>query len=753
MCVVVLFSVFRSIMPFVLAWIGRFSARHRIVVVSAWLFALFALTGVLAGAGSSDGGTATPSMPDTRAGAAMTVMAEKFPASGHADAAPPNLKLVLRSADGSSVTDPDVRDEIDAVLASATHSAGVIAVGDPFDAQNPTVSADGTTVVSTVMFGPMDDEQEVRAYEGLLTVADNAPSTLIAEVGGELFKAPAPMGGIGEIVGIAIAFVVLFLTFGSLLAAGANMLVAISGVAIGTVGILAYGALSPIEPTTITLATMLGLAVGIDYSLFILTRFRDELRAGRAVEDAVARAVGTAGTAVVFAGLTVIVALVGLSVVGIGFITDMGMAGAFGVLVAVLMSMTLLPVLMMTLGRRALPRKQRQISASVAGTGHDTTPRGDGPYSTWVGFLVRRPLISIVAGVGVLLVVALPMLDMKTAQNVPGGLDPASTQRRAYDLIVDEFGGVQSPLLVIAEHNTESVDSLPVQAQLAALEGVQNVDAGVLSGDRTVTLFTVVPTGGPIDDGTKDLVNEIRERADSIPGFHLEVTGETAMGVDYDAELNQALVEYVIVIVLLSFVLLTIMFRSLLVPLVATFGYLMSVGAAFGGSVAVFQWGWLDAIIPAPQGDPMLSVLPIILVGVLFGLAMDYQVFLVSRIQEMHARGSAPNDAIVSGFRRSAPVLVSAAAIMAFVFAGFATSTMAVAASIAFGLFVGVLADAFVVRLVLMPALLALLGDSAWWLPRWLDRIIPDLDVEGHALDGSADDPSRRTSVGTVPLR
>ncbi|HEY5853633.1 MAG TPA: MMPL family transporter [Aldersonia sp.] len=742
-------------MSLVLAWIGRISARHRLLVVIAWVLAFVAMTGVLVGAGSSESENAAPSMPDTRAAAAMAVVSEKFPTSGGPEAEPETLHLVIESAHDVPVTDTGVRDQIDAVLDSAAGSASVASVSDPFDARDPYVSSDGTTVVSTVTFDPMDKDQQIAAYDGMLAVADGAPSTLTAEVGGQLFEPAVPVGGIGEIAGILVAFVVLFLTFGSLLAAGANMLVALSGVGVGTVGILAYGALSPIEPTTITLATMLGLAVGIDYSLFILTRFRTELRAGHDVETAVGRAVGTAGTAVVFAGLTVIIALAGLSVVGISFITDLGMAGAFGVLIAVLMSMTLLPVMMKTLGRRALPRQQRDtLTARTPADAADEVEksRSDRLFSSWVGFLVRRPLVSIVAGVGVLLIVALPMLDMKTAQNVPGGLDPASTQRHAYDLIVDKFGGTQSPLLVIAEGGTAADDPQAIQVQLAALDGVQSVDAGVPSSDGSSALFNVVPTGGPIEDTTKDLVNDIRDRANSISGVHLEVTGETAMGIDADTQLHQALIKYVIVIVLLSFVLLTIMFRSLLVPLVATLGYLLSVGAAFGGSVAVFQWGWLDAIIPAPQGDPMLSVLPIILVGVLFGLAMDYQVFLVSRIQEMHSRGMSPKDAVVSGFKTSAPVLVSAAAIMVFVFAGFATSTMAVAASIAFGLVVGVLADAFIVRLILMPALLALMGKSAWWLPKWLDKIIPDLDVEGHALDKDADAHVRDASAQEAVL-
>ncbi|MCE4267300.1 MMPL family transporter [Rhodococcus globerulus] len=741
-------------MPLVLAWIGRFSARHRLLVVLAWLLALFALASVLVSGGSSEE-SASASIPDTRASQAMEVMNQKFPSTGQPERAPGTVQLVMQTTGGASVTDTDVRTQIDGLLDSASTVADVVTVSDPFDSSNPFVSADMTTAVSTVIFAAMDEDQQHAAYDAILALADTAPNTLVAEVGGQLFEPATSVGGIGEIAGVLVAFVVLFLTFGSLLAAGANMLVALSGVAVGTLGVLAYGTISPIEPTTITLGTMLGLAVGIDYSLFILTRFRAELRDGHSVEKSVGKAVGTAGTAVVFAGLTVIIALAGLRVVGISFITDMGMGGAFGVLVAVLMSLTLLPVLMHTLGLRALPRKERHIVAAavpaVASHAADEKRSSNAFFAAWVGFLVRRPIISIIAGIGVLLIVAIPMLGMKTAQNVPGGLDPSSTQRHAYDLIVEEFGGIQSPLMVIAEGDN-ATNTAAVQEQLAALDGVQSVDPGVLSADGTAALFRLVPTGGPIDESTENLVDNIRDRADMAPGVHLEVTGETAIGIDMDAALHQALIKYVVVIVLLSFVLLTIMFRSLLVPLIATLGYLLSVGAAFGGSGAVFQWGWLDAIIPAPQGDPMLSVLPIILVGVLFGLAMDYQVFLVSRIQEMHSRGLSPKDAVISGFKTSGPVLVAAAAIMVFVFAGFATSTMAVAASIAFGLVVGVLADAFIVRMILMPAMLALLGKSAWWLPRWLDKIMPDLDIEGRALDEHPDAKSEGNSQPTAVL-
>ncbi|MGO4535120.1 MMPL family transporter [Leifsonia sp. 2MCAF36] len=726
-------------MPRLLSRIGAFSARHRIIVSSAWIVILAALT-VLTGiaiTSPADGGSSS-STPSTAASKALNVLNEEFPSTGSSDAGK-SLQLVVQTRDGSDITDAAVASGVNSLLKNAQELPHIASVSDPFDQTRPYVSKDRTTAVSTLTFDTMSDEAATAAYEKAVDLANDAPNDVKVLVGGALVDATQPPFGPGEIVGILVAFLVLLVTFGSLLAAGANLLVAFSGVAVGTLGILGFGAFHPIQDTTLTLANMLGLAVGIDYSLFIVTRFRAELRDGRSVQDAVRRAVGTAGTAVVFAGLTVIIALLGLSVVNIGFITEMGVAGAFGVLIAVLMSLTLLPALLRTLGLRALPKKERV--ALAAGKPLPEKRRRRSFLTGWGRFTVRRPLLAIFGGIVILGVVAIPMLSMKTASSLPGGLDPASMQRQAYNLVVDKFGGVQSPLIVLAEGRDISRSTAEVVAELDTLESVQTVVPGAVDKAGDIALISVIPTGGPIDEGTKNLVADIRDHEGSVSGVHLEVTGETAIGIDSDAALRQALIEYVILIVGLSLLLLIVLFRSILVPLVATLGYLLSVAASFGGSVAVFQWGWLDGLLPAPQGDPMLSILPIILVGILFGLAMDYQVFLGSRIQEMHRRGLSPKEAITAGFSKSAPVLVAAALIMATVFAGFATSPMTVAASIAFGLFVGVLADAFIVRMILMPALLSLLGSWAWWIPKWLDRILPNLDAEGHSLEQDDDEP------------
>ncbi|MCP3425199.1 MMPL family transporter [Rothia sp. AR01] len=717
-----------------LSALGQLSARFRWVVLSSWALIFALLTAVLVLGGMNDQPDAEETaLPDTAASAALERMNAEFPST---DQSGETLQLVFHP-DGSPVTDADLAPRIQQVLDEAAQLPGVQSVSDPFDPTRPYVSEDQELAVATLDYGNVSPDDAESFQKAAQNFQASAPADLGAELGNNLVALSAPPAGVGEAIGVVAAFIVLALTFGSLLAAGANLLIAVVGVGIGVVGILAYGTYAPMDDNALILAAMLGLAVGIDYSLFILSRYKTELRAGKTVSEAIGQAVGTAGTAVVFAGMTVIVALCALMVADIDYVTQMGLGAAFAVLTAVLLALTMLPAVMRILGLRILTRAQRAAylrgddSTAVAGsTKH-------GVMFKWGDFVVKRPVFSLLAGVLTLVVVALPMLSMKTAFSIPGGADPQGTERSAYNLIVDEFGGTQSPLMVLVEGSEVTDHVAEVEQGLTEYPGVRSVTPAQVNDTGDYARIIVTPEGGPIDERTKDLVHMLRDEADAVSGVHLEVTGETAIGIDQDEQLMSALITYVCVIVVLSMMLLIVLFRSLLVPLIATVGYLLSVGASFGASVAVFQWGWFDPIIAAPQGDPMMSLLPLILVGVLFGLAMDYQVFLVSRIQEMYHRGLSPRDAVREGFARSGPVLVAAASIMVVVFAGFASSSFAIGASIALGLLVGVAADAFIVRLVLTPALLTLLGHSAWWLPRWLDRILPDVDVEGRALESS----------------
>jgi RND superfamily putative drug exporter len=716
----------RILMARLLSRLGRFSARHRWAVLVSWLLAVVVLAVVaLTGMRFGDGGFDVPGTPSSEA---MSVLDEEFPSDGLETG---TLQLVIENPDGD-IVEPRVMAEVAAALDDARDIDGVESVSDPFDQAQPYISEDLSTAVATVSVDKSVDLEV--ATEEIVEVADSLRDAgLNAEVGNSLAGGVPEILGPSEIVGAALAFLVLLITFGSLVAAGANMFSALIGVGVGILGVLAFSAITPIGSLTPILAVMLGLAVGIDYTLFILARYRTELREGRGVHSAIGTAVGTAGSAVVFAGATVIIALVGLTVVGITFLGEMGLAAALAVGVAVLMAVTLVPALLAFMGTRALARRDRKTVGAVVA-------EKNGFIAGWARFVTKRRAISLLGGTALLVVAAVPVMSMQTALNIPGGEDPDSTQRAAYELVADKFGdGAQDPLVVLVRSdNVESIVPRVTEA-ISDLDGVEMVVPAAVSADGDTAMLTVMSSHGPLDSRTADLVHDIRAEDGEIGGAQLLVTGGTAMGLDSDEQLQSALVLYIALIVGLSLVLMIILFRSLLIPLVATIGFLLSLGAGLGATVAIFQWGWLDAIIPSPQGNPLLSLLPIVVTGILFGLAMDYQVFLVSRMHEAHSRGLSPLDAIRTGFRHSAVVVVAAAAIMAAVFGGFAMSPSSLVGSIALALTVGVVADAFIVRMVLIPAALSLMGKAAWWMPKWLDRVLPTIDVEGAALDQSRD--------------
>uniref|UniRef100_A0A942SX54 MMPL family transporter n=1 Tax=Neobacillus citreus TaxID=2833578 RepID=A0A942SX54_9BACI len=721
-----------------LSRLGRFSARHRVLFLIGWLVALALLAVVaISSMRFSDGSF---DVPGTESSRAISTLDEEFPS---ADTDAKSLQLVVEAPDGQQITSPERSAELQSALERLRGTDHVSAVSDPLDPEQPYVSRDTTTAVATISLTGVTDDNSEAVHEDIVAVADDLRHDgFTAEVGGSIANPVPEILGPTEIVGAVLAFLVLFLTFGSLVAAGANMAGALVGVGVGILGVLGFSAITPIGSTTPILAVMLGLAVGIDYCLFVIARFRAELRSGRTVDDAIGRSIGTAGSSVVFAAATVIIALVGLTVVGIPFISEMGLAAAFAVFVAVLMTLTFLPVLLRTMGRRALPRKQRDPASRP-----QRTDDRIGFLDRWVRVVTKNRVLSIVGCVVLLGIVAAPVLSLRTTLDIPGGEDPESTQRAAYDLVADKFGaGAQNPLVVLVEREGgDLTEALPkVQRALEQQEDVATVIPGALSEDGDWAMVTVLADSGPLSDRTTDLIQSIRADADETAGTHLLVTGGTAVALDSNEKLQSALVTYLIVVVGLSLLLMILMFRSLLVPLIATVGYLLSLGAGMGATIAIFQWGWLDPVISAPQGNPLLSLLPIILTGILFGLAMDYQVFLVSRIHEAHHRGLSAREAILDGFGRSAPVVVAAAAIMAAVFGGFALSPSSLVGSIALGLAVGVVADAFIVRMILVPATLALLGNAAWWVPKWLDRILPQLDTEGLSLDGEEDDWTAR---------
>jgi RND superfamily putative drug exporter len=450
------------------------------------------------------------------------------------------------------------------------------------------------------------------------------------------------------------------------------------------------------------------------------------------VPEAVALAVGTAGSAVVTAGLTVVIALAGLSVAGIPFLTEMGLAAAGTIVFAVLVAITLVPAFLGAIGLRALPKKARGNPAAAPA-------RDRGVYRGWARMVTHQRLLSLIVAVAALAVVAIPFFSMQTTliQKPAEG----SSAAKADEIIAERFGpGFAGPLLVLVDGSGAPAYATSVREKIAALPDVAFVaPQPQVNQAGNAALITIIPASGPEAAATLGLVHAIRDDVADGPNAQVFVTGQTAISIDVSQKLDQALPIYLILVVGLAFVLLVLVFRSLLVPVIGVLGFLLTIGAALGATTAVFQWGWLSGLVNAQTTGPLLSLAPIIIVGILFGLAMDYQVFLVSRMHEAHAHGASPRDAVITGFKQAAPVVVAAATIMFSVFAGFVPEGNDTIKPIAFALAIGILFDALVVRMIIVPAAIALLGRSAWWLPRWLSWL-PVVDVEGAALERDAPD-------------
>ncbi|MFJ9843100.1 MMPL family transporter [Kitasatospora sp. NPDC101155] len=722
--------------------LGRWAFVRRRLVTLLWV-AVLAVCGVLAAKAPAapDDGFA---MPGTEAQKAFDLMNERFP-GGHADGA--SARLVFVAPSGQKITAQPNQQAVEKTVAELTHAEQVTGAVDPFKMQGA-VSRDGTTAYATVSYSAKAGDLSKGATDALQQAAQHGRDAgLKVEIGGNALMAKPEAGGSSEAIGMALSAVVLMITFGSLVAAGLPLLTAVVGVGLGMSLITALGSTLGLSSTTGTLAMMLGLAVGIDYAVFIVSRYRAELSEGRTPQEAAGRAVGTAGSAVVFAGLTVVIALAGLSVVGIPLLAKMGMAAAGTVVVAVLVALTLVPALLGFLGRKVLPRKVRK--AEKAGGGAQPAGAKENGGARWARFVLRRPLAVLVLGVIGLGVLAAPALDLRLGLPGDEAKPTSTTQRRAYDLLSEGFGpGFNGPLTVLVDVKGTADPKAAageVAKTVSGLPGVVTVTPPMFNKAGDTALLNAIPATGPAEAATKDLVHTIRGHAAGLKastGATVLVSGTTAMNIDVSQKLTDALLPYLAVVVGLAVLLLLVVFRSVLVPLKAALGFLLSVAAALGAVVAVFQWGWMADLIGVEQTGPVMSMMPIFMIGVVFGLAMDYEVFLVTRIREAFVHGEQPGEAIVTGFRHNARVVTAAAFIMISVFAGFIGMSEPMIKMMGLGLAAAVAFDAFVVRMTIVPAVLALLGRRAWWLPRWLDRLVPDVDVEGSKLHTVAPEPA-----------
>ncbi|MCW6006058.1 MMPL family transporter [Micromonospora sp. CPCC 205371] len=704
--------------------LGRFAYRRRWLVAGLWVAVLIA---ALAGAAALSGPTSDAfRIPGTQSQKAIDLLQERFPQAS-ADGA--TARLVFAAPDGQQLTSTANKAAIEQVLAELKQSPQIASVTDPF--ASAAINEAGTVgpphATSRVPWAELTDQ----ARAALTSPADDARAAgLTAEIGGDALQV-RPEQGATEIIGVAVAAVVLVITFGSLIAAGLPLLTALLGIAIGIGAITAATGFVDMSSTTPILALMLGLAVAIDYALFIVSRYRHELAAGRDREEAAGRAVGTAGSAVVFAGLTVMIALAALWVVGVPFLTQMGLAAAGTVAVAVLIALTLLPALLGFAGRRiTAPRVRGHRKGAAFGT-------------RWARAVTRRPVAVLVIAVLALGAVAIPTLDLRLGMPDDSTAAPDTTQRKAYDLVSQGFGqGFNAPLTVVVDGQAGQARAAAeeVTQEIQRLADVAAVTPATLNQAGDTAVLTVIPKSGPSDSATKDLVRAIRQLDGTVASATIGVTGLTAINIDMSTKLGDALLPYLAVVVGLALLLLMLVFRSILVPIKAAVGFLLSIAATFGAVVAVFQWGWAADLLGVDHTGPIISFLPIFLIGIVFGLAMDYQVFLVTRMREEYVHGATPQEAVVSGFGHGARVVTAAAIIMISVFAGFILSPESIVKSIGFALGVAVLFDAIVVRMTIVPAVMTLLGRAAWWLPRWLDKALPNVDVEGEKLRHQLDD-------------
>lgn len=745
--------------------LGKTAFRRWPAFIGVWVVALVAVGFTALAIQQPTSSTfSIPGIPSERA---SDLQADLFP--GAEDALnDTSVTVVVAAPEGATLSDPEYADRISQLVTDIADSPQVLSseqapILDPVAAaaaQEEALVAGGASPEDVANLAPVDPSGRV----GLITfdfdvdeptdikpASQDAILDLLDDARGDGLEVEAngpglqvmEISGASELIGIAVALVVLVLTFGSLVAAGLPIVTAIVGVALTSLGVTGMTAFTDVSDMTPILAVMIGLAVGIDYALFILARYRSELQHTDDREEATGIAVGTAGSAVVFAGLTVLIALAALAVVRIPFLTAMGLAAASGVFLAVLVALTLLPAVLGMLKSKAFGGTVRRYDPK-----RDDRGRIVNNGVRWARLVGRSPLAAVVLVVIALGALAVPAQNLQLALPSDSTSPSDTTQRKASDLIADAFGdGRQAPLLAVVDGRDVADDAErqaafgEVVAWASEQDDVAHAQITQTNADpegdpaaATGAMVLITPESSAEDSATTDLLADLRDTqgdVESSTGAEIGVTGMTAVAVDVSDRLNDALPIYLVVVIGLAFLLLVLVFRSILVPLTATLGFLLTVLATLGVTVLVFQEGALGLV----EGQPLVSFMPIFLVGVVFGLAMDYQVFLVTRIREAHVHGADSVEAVIDGFRNSARVVAAAAVIMMSVFAAFMLMDMSFIKAMGFALATAVFIDAFIVRMTLIPALMYLMGEKAWWLPRWLDRVLPRVDVEGESLE------------------
>jgi RND superfamily putative drug exporter len=677
-------------------------------------------------------------IPGVESQVANDLLAERFP-----EFAGSSAQVVFTAPNGRTLEDPTVLASVDDVLRVVSELPDVVAVVSP--TQLGAVSADGSVGIAQVSYAQTASEVPRPSVEALIQLATE-PGTdgLEVAIGGEVPSyLLAELGLTSELVGLAVALLVLLFTFGSLVAAGLPLVAGVLGVVATYAAIYLVANLVDLPSDTSTLAIMIALAVGIDYALFIVSRYREELADGRDVDEAAAVATATAGGAVVFAGLTVVVAIAGLAVVGIPVLTTMGFAAAGGVLVAVALAITLTPALLSFAGRRVLPRSRRDVAQSIKAN-PDAAER-EALSVRWARLVLRRPALALIASILALGIIATPALDLRLGFPDDTSLEEDNTRRIAFETIEDAFGpGFNAPLTVAvdlrgSDDKTRALETL--SGRLSQVEGVDIVIDPITNSVGDTAVINLIPTEGPAEPVTEAILGSIRDSGSEIEaetGAQVFVTGLTAINIDTSNALGNALLPFLALVLGLMMLLLVLAFRSIVVAMKAVMAILLSVAASFGALVAVFQWGWFAGLIGVEAPLPLIPFLPVVMFAILFGLSMDYEVFILSRVRERVTSGDDPVSATLLGLGASARVITAAALIMIAVFGSFVAQVDPTIKMFGIGMATAVLLDATVVRMVFVPAALAVLGRRAWHLSPRLDRILPDLDIEGHRLTSTS---------------
>jgi RND superfamily putative drug exporter len=710
--------------------LARWCHRHRLAVVLAWVGLLLALGAGVGAAGSAFGDSPTSQDTDSAKATALLQQASNSAAG--------KSGRVVWQLKGGTVSETAARKAMTGALEHIADAPGVAAVSSPYTPEGRAqVSKGGETTYATVAFDRDVADAQIDHVKELATAPETG--SLHIALNGQAFTVNPEANPVADAMGIILAFVVLLFVFRAVWVAALPIITAIVGVGTSAVAVLLLSHVITLSSTTLTLGSLIGLGVGIDYALFIVNRHRTNLMAGMAVTESVAKSLNTSGRAVVFAGLTVVIALLGMLTLNVGIINGMALGAALTVVLTVLAAITLLPALLGMLGPRVLNRKERRERTGEA----RSRPAGRaGLWARWAEQVQARPKVLGVVALAVLAALALPTLSLRLGASDDGNLPTTSTNRQAYDMIADGFGpGFNGPLVLAVQAPTaaDKAAEAKLVTALEQVDGVASAAAAPMKEGQTVGVVSVVPATSPQSAATSDLIHHLRDKvippAEKGTSMKVYVGGVTASNDDFASVLKGKLPLFVLVIAALGFMLLTVAFRSLLIPAVGAVLNILSIGVAFGAVVVVFQYGFGAGLLGLGSAGPIEAFVPILVVGIMFGLSMDYQVFLVSRMREEWAHTGDSRRAVRVGQAETGKVIAVAATIMVCVFGSFVFGGMRVISEFGVSLAVAVAVDALLIRMVVVPALMHLCGRANWWLPRRLDKALPNVSVEGPLDD------------------